>query len=142
MLCTGSLNEAMRGDQIRRYLKHTLVQYSHAISIGNCREFCFLFDKKFDRTTRITYQEIVKLMSQRERYSNLLMDHSKLFIGSAINPNFVLIPLFILLMRMVSLYHFVVVPGKFFRGCWLYFSSTVSWLTPPCMLAHFRFFSS
>lgn len=41
--------------------------FEYAISMENCREFCKLFEKTFDKNTRIVYQEIVKVVTAHER---------------------------------------------------------------------------
>lgn len=109
----GSRNESLQGEKIRKYLTHVMVEHPYAISLDNCHEFCKLFDKKFDKTTKIAYQEIVKLVSPRERNKNSITSNStRPIIGSTINPDFILMRAFIFVMRLVALYHFVMVPVR------------------------------
>jgi len=110
---TGALTEPLRGDLIRQYLKYVMVDFPYPISIGNCCEFCELFDKRFDKDTRIAYQEIVRFTTARERSKHLvIIDTSVLFVGSSLNPNFILLKGLTFLMRLVVLYHFVMVPVR------------------------------
>jgi len=56
---TGSLTDPLQGEHIRQYLKLVMVEFPYPISLENCREFCELFDKKFEKNTKISYQEVV-----------------------------------------------------------------------------------
>jgi ankyrin repeat protein/CRP-like cAMP-binding protein len=110
---TGSLTEPLQGESIRQYLKLVMVDFPFSISLENCREFCGLFNKKFEKSTKISYQEIVRQMIAFEcNKGQLHVDSSRAFIHSCVNPNFVLVQWFTLLMRLVALYHFLVVPVR------------------------------
>jgi hypothetical protein len=89
---TGSLTEPLQGENIRQYLKLVMVDFPFSISLENRREFCGLFNKKFEKSTRISYQEIVRQMIAVERNKGKLsVDSPRVFIHSCVNPNFVLV---------------------------------------------------
>jgi hypothetical protein len=89
-------------------------EYPHNITLENCKEFCKLFEKRFDKSTRITFQEISNKVSLRERHKNHGGDENKkLLIQHCLNPDFLVVAAFTIVMRIISLYHFLMVPGKF-----------------------------
>ncbi len=103
----GELTGYLMGDAIRKYLTYTLVHHPYPISLANCREFCTLFGKPFDQSTKLLYPEIVKLLRDKKIQSQ---DQDGLFVGSALNPGSLQMQVWIFLMRLVALYHMLMVP--------------------------------
>ena len=123
---TGSLTEPLHGENIRQYLKLVMVDFQYSISLEHCREFCGLFNKRFEKSTKISYQEIVRQIATFEHSKGQIsVKSTRVFIHSCINPTFVLVQWFTFLMRLVALYHFLVVPV---RICFIpYASFTSKW---------------
>ena len=103
----GNLSESLMGDAIRQYLKYTIVDHPYPMSLANCREFCGLFGKKFVPTTKIQYPEIVKLLRDKKIQGHV---QDGLLIESALNPGSIQMRVWVLLMRLVALYHVFMVP--------------------------------
>jgi CRP-like cAMP-binding protein len=103
----GELTGYLMGDAIRKYLTYTIVHHPYPISLANCREFCTLFGKPFDQSTKIMYPEIVKLLRDKKIQGQ---DQDGLFVESALNPSSSQIRVWIFLMRLVALYHIFMVP--------------------------------
>ncbi len=118
----GSITEPLRCEGIRQYLVHIMEEYPHNITLENCRQFCKFFDRKFEKSTRITFPEISKQLSLRERHKNSGHENKKLFINHCLNPDFLVIAAFTTLMRIIALYHFLMVPGKFILVSFDYFA--------------------
>ena len=122
ILPVGSITEPLRCEGIRQYLVLVLEEYPHNITLENCRQFCKFFDRKFEKSTRITFPEISKQLSLRERHKNSGHENKKLFIHHCLNPDFLVIAAFTTLMRIIALYHFLMVPGKFILVSFDYFA--------------------
>ena len=114
ILPVGSITEPLRCEGIRQYLVHVMEEYPHNITLETCKEFCNFFDKRFDKSTRITFQEISNKVSLRERHKHHgVHENKKLLIKNCLNPDFLVVAAFTIVMRIISLYHFLMVPGKF-----------------------------
>jgi len=100
----GNLNESLQGEDIRQYLKYTLVDHPYAISLHNCREFSSLFNKKFKPSTKIMYPDVVKLLRDRRIKGP---NQDALIIETALNPNSIHMRAWTFLLRLVGFcYHF------------------------------------
>jgi len=99
-------------------------EYPHNITLENCKQFCKFFDKKFEKSTSITFPEISKRISQHQHHKGVGHGHEnkKLFVHHCLNPDFLMITAFKTLMRIIALYHFLMVPGKFIFIGFYYFS--------------------
>jgi len=118
----GSITEPLRCEGIRQYLVHIMEEYPHNITLENCKQFCKFFDKNFEKSTTITFPEISKRISQRDRHKDSGHENKKLFIHHCLNPDFVMMTAFKTLMRIIALYHFLMVPGKFILVSFDYFA--------------------
>ena len=95
----GNLTEPLMGDSIRQYLKYTIVDHPYPISLANCREFCELFGKRFERSTKIMHSDVIKLLRD---YRLQGQPQDGLTIESALNPLSIQMRGWVLLMRMVK----------------------------------------
>ena len=102
----GSLSVPLTGLAIKQYLTYLLVEHSHSVDVYSCREFCRFFKRKLDDETSIRYRDIVTLIKER----NSGVNQDDIFIGSALNPYHYLLVAEDFVARMVSLYHFLMVP--------------------------------
>ena len=67
----------------------------------------------FDQTTKINFQEIAKVTAASERSRGAIKaDQWEPFVDTALNPSFIPLHFFIEFMRLVALYHFVMVPVR------------------------------
>jgi len=104
----GTLALPLTGLAIKQYLTYLLVEHSHQVDLYRCREFCRFFKRKLDDETTIMYRDIVKIV--KERSSGV--DKKELFIGTALNPCHWSLWSWDWLVRIVSLYHFLMVPVR------------------------------
>ena len=98
MKVAGNLTEPLMGDSIRQYLKYTIVDHPYPISFANCLEFCALFGKSFERSTKIMHSDIIKLLRD---YRLQGQPQDGLMIESALNPFSIQMRGWVILMRLV-----------------------------------------
>ena len=121
----GSLSIPLTGLAIKQYLTYLLVEHSHSVDIYACREFCSFFKRKLDDDTSIMYRDIVKLIKER----NSGMNNNDLLLGTAFNPHHWSLRSWVFVMRLVGLYHFLMVPIR------IAFQTEANTLTSPLPLS-------
>ena len=104
----GALAVPLTGLAIKQYLTYLLVEHHHQVDIYSCREFCRFFKRKLDGETSIAYRDIVKIVKER----NSGVNNKDMFIGHTFNRYHWLIATWHNLVKIVSLYHFIMVPYR------------------------------
>ena len=104
----GTLAVPLTGLAIKQYLTYLLVEHNYQINVYSCREFCGFFRRKLDSETSIAYRDIVKIVKER----NSGVSHHDLFIGTALNQFHWMLRGWLFAMKLVSLYHLIVMPVR------------------------------
>ena len=102
----GTLAVPLTGLAIKQYLTYLLVEHQHQVDVYSCREFCGFFKRKLDEETSIAYRDIVKIVKER----NSGLNSNELFIGTTLNRYHWLLRAWYFLVKVVSLFHLVMVP--------------------------------
>ena len=104
----GSLGAPLTGLAIKQYLTYVLIEHSHQIDLYSVREFCRFFKRELNVETSISYRDIVKVVKERNSDSNNL----NLWIGSTLNPYHWLLRRWLLVVKLVSCYHMIMMPVR------------------------------